>query len=1012
MYSPFLYQLLTQTSLEGLIDNLFSFLSTTFEGEKVYFVQKISNTLKIIASQEKKQPILFREVDEYLADTLSQTEKKLLQLLTNLQASFQKNESTEGYYKLLPLPKIAIPISNAKQTIFLVISKEKEIDAATWQVFKELIPYIALSIQQIEERRNIIAQSNENMLALVNIQEELTIRDSALSQKSDEVFQAYQDLKLLSQIGQEIATHLTVESIIETAYDSINKLMDATIFDIGLYNRKENRLDFVAAIESDKKLPVHFYHLEKDTDRLAVWCFTHKDKVFVNDFMVDYQRYFPKQTPPPPTHGKRVGCLIYLPLLLKGKALGVITVQSYTPNVYTKYHLNILRNLALYVAIALENADAYHTLAQNSYEIEQQKEEIEIKNRSLAKQTEELQQSYNSMKLLGNIGKDISSSLSTFSIIEVVYENINNLMDAAVFCIGVYEPQNDTIIFQGGRELGKILKEFSILVQDDRLASWCFRHNKEILINDAQHEYTEYIGTEQKPMAGVQTESIIYLPLNDKVGQTIGVITVQSFKPNAYNQYHLDLLRNLAIYTGIALENALLYHSLEEKVMERTRQLVKQKEEVEKSYQNIQLLSQIGLDITTSLSTEKIIETVYENINKIMDAAAFAVGIINENTGKIEFRGGMEKGEKLPTFYHQLHDTQRFSVWTILNRKEVFVNNYLREYKRYIPELKAPEAGEDPESMIYLPLLSKDKIIGVITVQSFQRNAYTKRHLDILRNLALYIAIALENSETYSQIEAQKTEIEKTNQKITSSINYAQRIQQAILPEPKNFAALLPNSFVFFKPKDIVSGDFYWLESKNDKVFIAAVDCTGHGIPGAFMSLIGNEVLTEIVTMQDITSPDLILQTLHEKIRKSLRQAESENRDGMDLALCVLDQNNRRVEYAGAMNPLLYVRNNEIQMIKADKTSCGGIQREAERTFTKHIIEAEDTPTTFYIFSDGYQDQFGGGRKYGLPRMKELFLRIYTIPITEQAMEVEQEYITWRGTENPIDDILVIGFRW
>jgi serine phosphatase RsbU (regulator of sigma subunit) len=372
----------------------------------------------------------------------------------------------------------------------------------------------------------------------------------------------------------------------------------------------------------------------------------------------------------------------------------------------------------------------------------------------------------------------------------------------------------------------------------------------------------------------------------------------------------------------------------------------------------------------------------------------------------------MEKGEKLPTFYHQIDDEKRFSVWTMRHRKEVFVNNYLREYTRYIPELKVPEAGEDPESMIYMPLFSKDKVIGVMTVQSFQRNAYTKRHLDILKNLGLYIAIALENSETYAQIEAQKAEIEKTNQKITSSINYAQRIQQAILPEPKVFNAILPDSFIFFRPKDIVSGDFYWLEQTEDKIFLAAVDCTGHGIPGAFMSLIGNEILTEIVTLHHIESPEKILQMLHEKIRRSLRQAESDNRDGMDLALCVLHKIDHTVEFSGAMNPIAYIQNGEVQVIRGDKTSAGGIQREEERIFTKHIIPKIDTPTTYYIFSDGYQDQFGGGRKYGLPRMKELFTRIYMTPMDEQAEIIENEWLNWKGSENPIDDILMIGFRW
>lgn len=1010
------YEIVSQTSQQGLIEYVLKFVFSYTKAEKSYFLCYIDQVWHILASQEKHSKIIHKNIEEEITEFFLDKETFLLQTIPSfISANFTKEVSNISQQESLLTDTIAVfPLFNKENKSILVLefANIAHFSEENYLFIQKIIPCIAVTLQNIHTTEVLHNQVHSNKLALQNMQEEIYVRDAALAQKKDEVLQAYQDLKLLSQIGQEIATHLTVSTIIETAYENINKLMDATVFDIGLYNWKDNRIDFFGTIEKGNHLPSHSYHIEKDSKRLAIWCFRKQEKVFINNFALEYDKYFPNEKPLPPTQGRRVSSIIYLPLLLKGKNLGVITVQSYQEDAYTPYHLNILRNLALYVAIALENADAYRKISISSNEIAQQKEEIELKNQSLAKQTEELQQSYNSVKLLGNIGKDITSSLSTFSIIEMVYANINALMDAAVFCIGIYDEKTDSIIFQGGREEGKTLREFSILVTEDRLASWCYKNNQEILINDSQTEYNKYVGGDFQPMAGVNTNSIIYLPLNDKTGHTLGVITIQSFKKNAYNDYHLSMLRNLAIYTGIALENALLYHSLEEKVMQRTEQVVKQKEEVEKSYQNIQLLSKIGFDVTASLSTDTIIEVVYENINKIMDATAFAVGIIQEKTSKIEFRGGMEKGEKLPNFSHSLDDVKRFSVWTVNNRKEVFINNYLRDYKRYIPELKAPEAGEDPESMIYLPLLNQDKIIGVLTVQSFQRNAYTQRHLDILRNLGLYIAIALEKSETYAQIELQKTEIERANQKVTSSINYAQRIQQAILPEQKAFSTALPESFVFFRPKDIVSGDFYWLEENQDKIFVAAVDCTGHGIPGAFMSLIGNEILTEIVTLQHIESPDLILKMLHEKIRRSLRQAESDNRDGMDIAICVLDKHTKSVAYAGAMNPLVYITNGEVQVIRGDKNAAGGIQREAERFFTKHEIDKKDEPTTFYIFSDGYQDQFGGGRKYGLPRMKELFARIYTLDMQEQKVIIENEWLMWKGDENPIDDVLVIGFRW
>jgi transcriptional regulator with GAF, ATPase, and Fis domain len=1017
--SKTIQQIIAQSTTKGLLSFALQSLLNHTVAEKVYLVRPGGVSWRIAAEQQAGQPINFRQSDRDNNDGIIHLHEKFLLAQTSAIAKNKLVWRWERNAKKLEVQAenlVALPLLREDMVcgvVFLENYNEEDFFAEnSLQEVVTFLSYVALTLYHTDTHEELRAYISETTSALLDFQEEIEIKDAALVQKKDEVLQAYEDLKLLSQIGQEIATHLTVEKIIETAYENINKLMDATIFDIGLYNKSQNRLDFLGTIENGKRAAVHHFHLDFDKDRLAVWCFTNREKVIVGDIEKDYYKYLPQYTLPAPSTGKRCKSLIYLPILLEGKVLGVITVQTYIENAYSKYHLNILRNLAVYVGIALENANAYRSISVNNFEIAQQKQVIEKTNESLATQKEQLEQAYTNVRMLGEIGKDITSSLSVFAIIETVYGNINRLMDASVFCIGLYDEQKKMLIFQGGKEEGKTLKEFSINVAEERLASWCFKNNKEIVINDSQAEYNQYVSGIFQPMSGISSDSIIYLPLSDKVGKIIGVITVQSFSKNAYNAYHVNMLRNLAIYTAIALENALLYQNLEEKVVDRTKEVVLQKEQIEKAYQHVKLLSEIGFDVTSSLSTEKIIETVYENVNKIMDAAAFAIGIINEKTAKIEFRGGMEQGEKLPVFYHPLDDDLRFSVWTIRNREVVFINNYHVDYKKYIPKLKPPEQGADPESLIYLPVMVKEKVVGVLTVQSFKPNAYNEYHLDLLRNLSLYIGIALENSEAYAQIDNQKQEIEKTNNKITASINYAQRIQQSILPEPKTIAAALPESFVYFKPKDIVSGDFYWIEEKDDKIFIAAVDCTGHGIPGAFMSLIGNEILSEIVVLQNIVSPDLILKMLHEKIRRSLRQAENDNRDGMDLALCVLDKTTKTVSYAGAMNPLLYIQNNEVQVIRADKNSAGGIQREAERFFTKHDIQLADAPTYFYIFSDGYQDQFGGGRKYGLPRMKEFFASIHTLPMEMQRERLKQEWEDWRGSENQIDDILIIGFKW
>ncbi len=254
----------------------------------------------------------------------------------------------------------------------------------------------------------------------------------------------------------------------------------------------------------------------------------------------------------------------------------------------------------------------------------------------------------------------------------------------------------------------------------------------------------------------------------------------------------------------------------------------------------------------------------------------------------------------------------------------------------------------------------------------------------------------------------------KKNNNITASITYAKRIQEAMLPSMQVFRRLLPESFVFYLPRDIVSGDFYWIVQKDGWTVVAAVDCTGHGVPGAFMSIAGEAMLRQIVEVQNVIRPDLILNELHVKVRKALRQGESQNRDGMDVAICAYHPQKNILQFAGAQNQLIYVKEGKLQRIRGDRQPIGGLQREAERVFNYHELEIT-TPTMCYLFSDGYQDQFGGaaGRKFMHHRFKDLLHRIHTLPFEEQAKKLGETLQLWmyEGGETQLDDILVIGFR-
>ena len=275
----------------------------------------------------------------------------------------------------------------------------------------------------------------------------------------------------------------------------------------------------------------------------------------------------------------------------------------------------------------------------------------------------------------------------------------------------------------------------------------------------------------------------------------------------------------------------------------------------------------------------------------------------------------------------------------------------------------------------------------------------------------------------YSQKKKDNAMLEQSNalithqkKEITDSINYAKRIQESILPPASLVKQLLPNSFVLYKPKDIVSGDFYWVEKKDTKVVFAAVDCTGHGVPGAMMSVLGFNLLSQTVTEKGLTKPSEILQHLDFGVNQMLRQSSETNtvRDGMDLALCTIDFKTKEMQFAGAYNGLWIIRKdaNEVEEIKPDKSPIGVNVDGVVDTYTNHERKLASGDTV-YIFSDGYADQFGGrnGKKFKYKPMKELLLKIKNQSMEEQNNLLDKAITDWQGDLEQVDDILVIGVR-
>ena len=856
-----------------------------------------------------------------------------------------------------------------------------------------------------------------NIKKLVVIDTDISDRkkiEEKLNLQNLELEQSQKDISILSDIGMEITSSLSVEKIIEKTYENVNRLMEASVFFIGIYDEENNQLFFPGAMERGVKFPAVFYDLS-DNSRPAVWCFKNQKEIIMNDLRQEYSLYFPNTPVPNPVAGETPESLVYIPLTIQGKRIGVISVQSFNKNAYNSYHISIVRNLAVYVTIAIENAQLYENLEAK----------VEERTAELVRKKEEIEKTYNNIQILSEIGQEITSTLNLETVLDTVYKKVNALMDATEFGIGIYNQEKLSIDFSyyyyESKRMEGDLDTWVSMNDKNRLSVWCAENKKTVFINDMQNDYVKYISNldSYKGEGKLLLESVICLPLvvEEKL---VGLISVQSPKKNTYTQNHLEILQTLASYVAIALDNARLYNNL-----------VKGKEEIERTYKNIQVLSEIGQQLTSTLNFEELFSKLHENVNILMDGEVFGIRIYHPEKNCVTTPYEYEKGERQESITFSMDNDDNLSVWCIKNKRDIFMNDNLNEYKKYVNDIVLL-GGEMPHSLMFCPMILKDKVIGVITVQSYKKNSYTKQHLDILRTLANYTAIAFDNALLYdnmegevnartTEIEKQKLVLEDKNLKITDSINYALRIQQAILPSQEMINAILPNSFIFFQPKDIVSGDFYWAHTipspngeanETGEVLFAAVDCTGHGVPGAFMSIMGNNLLDQIVNETKIYQPALILTELSKLVVDSLKQTGEIGsiKEGMDIALCKIDYKNLELEYAGAHNALNLIRNGKLTETKANQRSIG-ISTNAVQ-FINHKIKLEKGDC-IYIFSDGYADQYGGknNQKLFYQPFRELLVEIHQLSMEKQKKKLEKVIADWKGEREQTDDMLVIGVR-
>lgn len=303
-------------------------------------------------------------------------------------------------------------------------------------------------------------------------------------------------------------------------------------------------------------------------------------------------------------------------------------------------------------------------------------------------------------------------------------------------------------------------------------------------------------------------------------------------------------------------------------------------------------------------------------------------------------------------------------------------------------------------------------VIAYLIFMSYKRKKKTN---EILRKQKREIEEQKDEIEAQRDfVTKQRDQISNQNTIITDSIEYAKRIQTALFPQEKYMNAVLNDHFVFMKPKNIVSGDFYWLAEKDNKIVVTVADCTGHGVPGAFMSMLGIAFLNEIVNKSDQLEPNVILDQLRQNIIESLHQEYGVrgSKDGMDMALCIIDKETNKMQYSGAYNSVYIIRNKEVHELKADKMPIGIHAVRLDKEFENKPFDLKNDDM-IYLFSDGYVDQFGGadGYKFKQKQFRELLINISELPLNEQKFVIEKTMEEWQGDQSQLDDMMVMGIR-
>lgn len=455
---------------------------------------------------------------------------------------------------------------------------------------------------------------------------------------------------------------------------------------------------------------------------------------------------------------------------------------------------------------------------------------------------------------------------------------------------------------------------------------------------------------------------------------------------------------------------------LEETVAERTHELTQRKEAIEQQNEEIQTIDRIVRALNKQMDFGNVLKILLKQGLQLFNEADRSF-YLSFNAADDSFKVSALASSKAGGFAATMGKS--YSFYEVINYCKH--NKYIEHLNNKLYKIRRGERdhfipGCEPVFSLVMPIMSDDDSLeGIIFFDYDREHHFTEKETEKIRRFRSHAFSALAKARFLKEISKQNIRLEKTIGQVSDSIRYAQRIQSAIMKSPEDIIQDFKDCFIFYRPRDVVSGDFYWYNTYGKYQIMMAIDCTGHGVPGAFMTVMGNSLINQIVNERGITEPAEILNTLDELLAATFKSKGKGTRstDGMDIAMICFDKEEKKLHFAGARNPLYYVRNNEIHQVKGSKYPIGNAVFYKQKEFESHTLDVQKDDI-FYLFSDGFQDQFGGesGGKFLKRRFRHFLLEYSYQTMEEQAEMLSDALRIWKGERRQTDDILVIGMKF